>query len=260
MYSQRRYEDEEDIDRLQEEAERNNLNNSREYNGRDDREYNGRDDREYNGRDDREYNGRDDREYNGREYNDGYGYNAPASHAPASYHAPASHHAPAFITSTIPRPTSDKKYRASTYDKHDKAFSKQMQHFELPPEFNKFTDDLLKETDISRLCLLQAIDDYNKMNFPPLPAAFQKAAEHCRRFRRAAYTVSDKTYAKQMSFYDLPQEFNDFTDDLIKETHINRIELLQAIENYNEMNLPRLPSLFQDMASNCQPDQACVIC
>ena len=240
MYSQRRYEDEEDIDRLQEEAERNNLNNSREYNGRD------------------------DREYNGREYNDGYGYHAPASYAPAS-HAPASHHAsapfaPAFITSTIPRPTSDKKYRASTYDKHDKAFSKQMQNFELPPEFNKFTDDLLKETDISRLCLLQAIDDYNKMNFPPLPAAFQKAAEHCRRFRRAAYTVSDKTYAKQMSFYDLPQEFNDFTDDLIKETHINRIELLQAIENYNEMNLPRLPSLFQDMASNCQPDQACVIC
>ena len=256
MYSQHRYQSEQEMERLQDEAERNNLNNSREYNGRDDREYNGRDDREYNGRDDREYNGRDDREYNER-----YGYHAPTSHAPSSHapssHAPTSH---AFIATTIPRPTSDKKYRALTYDKHDKSFSKQMQNFELPPEFNKFTNDLLKETEISRVCLLQAIDEYNKMNFPPLPEAFQKAAEHCRRFRRSAYTVSDKTYAKQMSFYDLPQEFNEFTDDLMKESHINRIELLEAIEKYNEMSLPRLPSLFQDMATNCQPEQACVIC
>jgi hypothetical protein len=160
----------------------------------------------------------------------------------------------------VPVSVANKKYRTATYDKHDKIFAKQMRNFKLPPEFNTFTDGLLTETEISRARLLEAITDYNKTGSPSLPEEFQKAAEHCRKYRAVKYDIHDQTYAKQMQFYELPPEFSEFTDGLMKETHINRFNLLEAIDNYNAKGLPDLPCVFQDVAFNCRPYQQCVIC
>lgn len=229
-------------------------------NGRDDQDYNGCDDQEYNGCDDQDYNnGREDWNYNDNN-TDRYGYN---DHYERNNNVPVSlpvtyTHVP--IISTPQTPTIIKNYRAASYDKYDKIFASQMQNFDLPQEFINFTNGLMNETEISRTCLLEAIVDYNKTNFPHLPEAFQKAAEHCRKYRVVKYDIHDQTYAKQMQFYNLPQEFSDFTEGLLKETHINRLELLEAINNYNAKGLPQLPYVFQDVAFNCRPYQLCVIC
>jgi hypothetical protein len=294
MYSQSRYQ-EEDIDRLQAEAEKIYLNKDGKYNGREER---GREERgrEERGREERIRRFGDDRrrnsEYDDRrrsserrsssEYDDrrsSYGHDddrdrdvhVPVTHVPVTHvHVPVTHvPVPVHVTHAhvptphghVPVATNIKKYRAATYDKqHDKVFAKQMQNFAVPQEFNTFTNDLLKEPEISRLCLLEAIADYNKTGGPALLDTFQKAAEHCRKYRALTYDIHDQTYAKQMQFYDLPPEFSEFTDGLLKETHINRFDLLEAIENYNAKGLPQLPCVFQEVAFNCRPYQTCVIC
>ena len=64
-----------------------------------------------------------------------------------------------------------------------------------------------------------------------------------------------------MRKYEIPQEFKDFTDGLMDETHINRYGLLQAIEDYERTSPEQqLPSMFTDSAFNCRPYQSCVIC
>ena len=243
MYTQSRYQQEE-IDRAQAEAEKMYSNK----NGHDDLDYNSRDYR----RDDRDrrYEERDSRRRSVDHYDD-FDREVRRTHVPVHVPVPVPTHAPVSVA---------KKYRTATYDKHDKIFAKQMRNFELPPEFNTFTDGLLKEVEISRACLLEAITDYNKTGSPSLPEEFQKAAEHCRKYRAVKYDIHDQTYAKQMQFYELPPEFSEFTDGLLKETHINRFNLLEAIDNYNAKGLPDLPCVFQDVAFNCRPYQPCVIC
>jgi len=297
MYSQSRYQEEEEIDRLQAEAEKMYVNKNGKYNGREER---GREERGHEERvreerirrfgDDRRRNSEYDDRRRSSEYDDrrssserrsSYGHDddrvpvpvthvpVPVTHVPVPVtHVPVTHaqvHVPTpyVVTPHVPVPvaTNIKKYRAATYDKqHDKVFAKQMRNFAVPQEFNTFTNDLLKEPEISRLCLLEAIADYNKTGCPALLDTFQKAAEHCRKYRSLTYDIHDQTYAKQMQFYDLPPEFSEFTDGLLKETHINRFDLLEAIENYKAKGLPQLPCVFQDVAFNCRPYQTCVIC
>jgi len=295
MYSQSRYQEEEEIDRLQAEAEKTYVNKDGKYNGREERvrEERVREERIRHFGDDRRRNSEYDDRRRSSEYDDGrrssseyydrrssserrssYGHDddrdrevhahVPVTHVPVT-HVPVTHtHVPSpYVTPHVPVPvaTNIKKYRAATYDKqHDKVFAKQMRNFAVPQEFNTFTNDLLKEPEISRLCLLEAIADYNKTGGPALLDTFQKAAEHCRKYRSLTYDINDQTYAKQMQFYDLPPEFSEFTDGLLKETHINRFDLLEAIENYKAKGLPQLPCVFQDVAFNCRPYQTCVIC
>lgn len=253
MYAQSRYQ--EDLDRLQEEAEYDN--NRRREDDTQDKFNQPRERYESTSRDDRY--GHADRCGNADRYDsyDRYGHSdrdAYNSSASVSY-TETKPYAESKLYSSV------KKYRAASYDKHDKSFAKQMQIFAVPQEFNNFTNELLKEAQISQACLLEAIADYNKTeNKKPLTDDFQKAAKHCRKYRRSAYTDSDETYAKQMKFYELPAEFNEFTDGLMSETHINRNELLDAIDDYNSKDLPKLPGVFQDVSFNCRPDQPCVIC
>lgn len=275
MYAQNRYQQEE-IDRAQEEAEKMYLNKNGEYNGRDDRDRD-RDDRSRDDDDDRgryssnEYNDRYESEryesdrygYNGRNQYDERDYNE-RTNTSASTSAPVPVSVPVPVTTHMPGiftvPITTKKYRAATYDKHDIQFAEQMQNFVLPVEFNTFTSGLLKETNVSRSCLLEAIADYSKTGCPPLPEAFKKAAEHCRKYRSVDYDIHDQTYAKQMQFYELPPEFSEFTDGLLEETHINKNGLLDAIKDYTAKGLPKLPGVFTDVAFNCRPYQTCVIC
>ena len=311
MYAQNRYQQEE-IDRVQAEAEKMYLNKNGEYNGRDDhgREERGREERgnrysdEYDDR--RRYSDEyDDRRRSSGEHNDRHGYNdrygghderdreynndrydsdrevrrthvtpsvpapAPAPvtpYVPVTYThvpVPTTHVSTPYVPAThvpVPVSTNIKKYRAATYDKHDRVFAKQMLNFIVPEEFTTFTSGLLKEHEVNRLCLLEAIADYNKTGGKALPEDFQKAAEHCRKYRSVKYDIHDRTYAKQMQFYELPPEFSEFTDGLLKETHINRFDLLEAIENYKAKGLPRLPGVFEEVAFNCRPYQSCIIC
>ena len=251
MYAQNRYQEEE-IERAQAEAEKMYLNKNGEYNSREERG--------------RRYSD----EYDDRYESDRYGYNSherynertntSASTLAQVTHVPVPMPVPVPVPGTFTVSPTTKKYRAATYDKHDILFAEQMQNFVLPTEFINFTNDLLKEVEISRLCLLEAIADYSKTGYPHLPEAFKKAAEHCRKYRRANYDIHDRTYAKQMQFYDLPPEFSEFTDGLLKETHINKNGLLDAIKDYTAKGLPQLPTVFTEVAFNCRPYQSCVIC
>ena len=83
-----------------------------------------------------------------------------------------------------------------------------------------------------------------------------------KKYRAATYDIHDQTYATQMKRYNIPQAFNQFTDGLMDETHINRFSLLQAIDDYNkteESKISQLESLFEDSAFNFRPYQACCI-
>jgi hypothetical protein len=95
---------------------------------------------------------------------------------------------------------------------------------------------------------------------------FQEPAENnlqepLKKYRARNYDKSDEEYATQMRKYEIPQEFRDFTEGLMDETHINRFGLLQAIEDY-ERTRPeiQLSCAFQNGAFNCRPYQPCVIC
>jgi hypothetical protein len=81
-----------------------------------------------------------------------------------------------------------------------------------------------------------------------------------KKYRAATYDKHDETYATQMKRYDIPQAFNDFTDGLMNETHINRFSLLEAIDDYKRTeDAKTLPPLFQDAAFNFRPYQPCCI-
>jgi hypothetical protein len=85
--------------------------------------------------------------------------------------------------------------------------------------------------------------------------------EPLKKYRARNYDKSDEEYATQMRKYEIPQEFRDFTEGLMDETHINRYGLLQAIDDY-ERTRPeiQLSCAFQNGAFNCRPYQPCVIC
>ena len=81
-----------------------------------------------------------------------------------------------------------------------------------------------------------------------------------KKYRAATYDKHDETYATQMKRYDIPQAFNDFTDGLMNETHINRFSLLEAIDDYKRTeDAKTLSPLFQDAAFNFRPYQPCCI-
>jgi hypothetical protein len=83
-----------------------------------------------------------------------------------------------------------------------------------------------------------------------------------KKYRAAKYDNDDQTYAMQMKRYCIPPAFNEFTDGLMDETHINRFGLLQAIDDYNkteDSKIFRLEAPFQDAAFNFRPYQPCCI-
>ena len=110
----------------------------------------------------------------------------------------------------------------------------------------------------------------------PSPSAVEEpsaveviAATIIKKYRSATYDVHDKTYATEvLAFFDrervdVQAKFNEFTDNLMAETHINRFSLLRAIDEYKSTasaNEYLLSGAFEDMAFNCRPYQACVIC
>lgn len=81
-----------------------------------------------------------------------------------------------------------------------------------------------------------------------------------KKYRSRNYDKSDEEYAMQMKKYTIPQEFRDFTEGLMDETHINRFGLLQAIEDFQRTRPEiQLSCAFQDCAFNFRPYQPCVI-
>ena len=85
-------------------------------------------------------------------------------------------------------------------------------------------------------------------------------ANPLKKYRYREYDVHDEKYATQMKKYDIPQEFKDFTEGLLDETHINRFALLQAIEDFQRARPDvELSGVFQDGAFNYRPYQPCVI-
>ena len=84
-----------------------------------------------------------------------------------------------------------------------------------------------------------------------------------KKYRAAIYDIHDQEYATQMKKYTVPNAFNEFTDGLLAETHINRYSLLQAIDDYNKTEESKtypLEMVFENTAFNYRPYQACVIC
>ena len=63
-----------------------------------------------------------------------------------------------------------------------------------------------------------------------------------------------------MKKYEVPQEFKDFAEGLMDETHINRFCLVQAIYDY-ERTRPekKLSDTFTDSAFNFRPYQLCIV-
>ncbi len=105
-----------------------------------------------------------------------------------------------------------------------------------------------------------------------LPEVVIEAAQKdivVKKYRAAPYDIHDKTYATELSeiFKREPAEvqaaFNEFTDDLMLEPAINRFSLLTAIDEYQASDANKefpVGVAFQNMAFNCRPYQACVIC
>jgi len=81
-----------------------------------------------------------------------------------------------------------------------------------------------------------------------------------KKYRAAKYDKHDEEYATQMKKYDIPQEFRDFTDGLMDETHINRYAILQAIDDFQRKHPEiRLSCPFLDNSFNYRPYQPCII-
>jgi DNA polymerase sigma len=83
-----------------------------------------------------------------------------------------------------------------------------------------------------------------------------------KKYRAALYDIHDQQYATHMKLHNIPKAFNDFTDGLMDETHINRYSFLQAIDDYNkteESETYPLELRFQDAAFNYRPYQPCII-
>ena len=85
------------------------------------------------------------------------------------------------------------------------------------------------------------------------------------RLQPEIYDDYDKQYATYMQtlpIYGNRQPFNDFTDDLLTETHISRFQLLDAIHEYNAAGLGEtypLGEAFENAAFNYRPHQPCTI-
>jgi hypothetical protein len=93
------------------------------------------------------------------------------------------------------------------------------------------------------------------------PAEPSEQSVALKKYRARNYDNSDKEYATQMKKYEIPQDFRDFTEGLMDETHINRFGLLQAIEDFQRTRPEiQLSCAFQNGAFNCRPYQPCVIC
>jgi len=84
-----------------------------------------------------------------------------------------------------------------------------------------------------------------------------------KKYRVINYDIHDKTYADEMrSLILLHPQFDLFSDNISKETHINRNSLLDAIDDYNKteisINNP-LSDIFEAKAYNCRPYNKCII-
>lgn len=87
-----------------------------------------------------------------------------------------------------------------------------------------------------------------------------KLEEPLKKYRYIYYDNDDKEYATEMKTYEIPQEFRDFTEGLMDETHINRFGLLKAIDDYEKiMPEKKLSSSFTNKAFNFRPYQQCTI-
>lgn len=85
-----------------------------------------------------------------------------------------------------------KKYRAATYDIHDKTYATELSEIfkrepaDVQAAFNKFTDELMLEPAINRFSLLTAIDDYKESDANkefPVGVTFQNNAFNCRPYQ-----------------------------------------------------------------------------
>jgi hypothetical protein len=81
-----------------------------------------------------------------------------------------------------------------------------------------------------------------------------------KKYRAINYEKDDEDYAMYMKTHEIPQEFRDFTEGLMDETHINRFGLLQAIDDYQRTRPEKnLSSGFQNSAFNYRPYQQCTV-
>ena len=92
-------------------------------------------------------------------------------------------------------------------------------------------------------------------------------------YRSAGYDVHDTEYAYLLlePFLalntNLQNEFNEFTEDLMKDKQINRYSLLRAIDDFKSNKINNRNSkftnyewvIFTDLAYNCRPYQTCSI-
>jgi len=96
------------------------------------------------------------------------------------------------------------------------------------------------------------------------------AATIPKKYRAVNYDNADKTYATELLAVflnedkDVQAKFNEFTENLMAEKEINRYGLLGAIDDYKAksptyFDFP-LSTSFENLAFNCRPYQACVIC
>jgi hypothetical protein len=85
------------------------------------------------------------------------------------------------------------------------------------------------------------------------------------RLKPECYDEYDNQYATRIKTIDNSwnrQPFNDFTDNLLDDTHINRFQLLDAIHAYKAEGLDvdyPLGSVFEDAVFNYRPYQSCMI-
>ena len=85
------------------------------------------------------------------------------------------------------------------------------------------------------------------------------------RLANEVYDEYDKKYAdymKSLRFFGNRQPFDDFTENLLEESHISRFQLLDAINDYKIAGLNDeypLETNFIDEAFNYRPHQPCTI-
>ena len=90
-----------------------------------------------------------------------------------------------------------------------------------------------------------------------------------KKFRAYSYDIHDETYAtklkkvyREYTTESAQKAFDNFTDNLMLETHIHRYSLLNAIDEYNKTEdgqkfplTARYGSIFEDNAFNFRPYQ-----
>ena len=102
-------------------------------------------------------------------------------------------------------------------------------------------------------------------------ASATSETQKIKKFRAYSYDIHDETYATQLkrvyreyTTESAQKAFDNFTDNLMLETHIHRYSLLNAIDEYNKTEDGRkfpltatYGSIFEDNAFNFRPYQAC---